>query len=150
HPPSPFFSVTSHLPMTRQKVLFQDLGSMDYQPAWDFQEQLLAQNVSIKSARWQNHTQQHETVATAVEETVHHLLFVEHPPVYTLGKSSKMNDCLLSEEEREKKNVSFYKINRGGDITFHGPGEIVAYPILDLERFYTDIGRYMRNLEEVI
>ena len=157
--PSPAFSVPSPLPMTRQKVLFRDLGSMDYQPAWDFQEQLLAQNVSIKSARWRSDAPQHQShvttqheapVTTATEETVHHLLFVEHPPVYTLGKSGKMNHFLLSDEEREKKNVSFYKINRGGDITFHGPGQIVAYPILDLERFYTDIGRYMRNLEEVI
>jgi lipoyl(octanoyl) transferase len=83
-------------------------------------------------------------------ETTHHLLFVEHPPVYTLGKSGKMEHVLISEEERAARQIGFYQANRGGDITFHGPGQLVAYPILDLERFYTDIGRYLRNLEEVI
>jgi lipoyl(octanoyl) transferase len=119
---------------------------MAYQPAWDLQEELLAENVRIKSAKWKNNDQE---VATD-EETIHHLLFVEHPPVYTLGKSGKMDHVLISEEERVKNNLGFYKINRGGDITFHGPGQIVAYPIFDLEKFYTDIGRYMRSLEEVV
>ena len=77
-------------------------------------------------------------------------MLVEHPPVYTLGKSGKIENVLISEEERKQKELAFFRINRGGDITFHGPGQIVAYPILDLEKFYTDIGRYMRELEEVI
>jgi lipoyl(octanoyl) transferase len=134
--------------MTTQKVLFRDLGTMDYQPAWDLQEELLAENVRIKSAKW-NAKESGPAVATD-EETAHHLLFVEHPPVYTLGKSGKMDHVLISDEDRQKNNLGFYKINRGGDITFHGPGQIVAYPIFDLEKFYTDIGRYMRSLEEVV
>jgi lipoyl(octanoyl) transferase len=82
--------------------------------------------------------------------TTHHLLFVEHPPVYTLGKSGKIENVLISEEERLARGIDFFYTNRGGDITFHGPQQIVGYPILDLEKFYTDIGRYLRNLEEVI
>lgn len=116
---------------------------MDYQAAWDYQEQLLADNVRIKSEHARGD-------ASAEQDTVHHLLFVEHPPVYTLGKSGKMEHVLIDEEERKKNEVGFYRINRGGDITFHGPGQIVGYPILDLEKYYTDIGRYMRNLEEVM
>jgi lipoyl(octanoyl) transferase len=130
-----------------QKVHFQDLGIMDYQSAWDYQEELLAKNVDIKSMKWRN--EQDENVATETN-TTHHLLFVEHPPVYTLGKSGKIEHVLISEEERKKNGLGFFRINRGGDITFHGPGQIVAYPILDLEKFYTDIGKYMRSLEEVI
>jgi lipoyl(octanoyl) transferase len=119
---------------------------MDYQSAWDYQEELLAKNVEIKSLKWRN---EDENIATETD-TTHHLLFVEHPPVYTLGKSGKIEHVLISEEERKKNDLGFFRINRGGDITFHGPGQIVAYPILDLEKFYTDIGKYMRNLEEVI
>jgi lipoyl(octanoyl) transferase len=130
-----------------QKVHFQDLGIMDYQSAWDYQEELLAKNVDIKSMKWRN--EQDENVTTETH-TTHHLLFVEHPPVYTLGKSGKIEHVLISEEERKKNGLGFFRINRGGDITFHGPGQIVAYPILDLEKFYTDIGKYMRSLEEVI
>lgn len=133
--------------MATQKVLFEDLGKMDYQLAWDYQEQLLSANVAIKSAKWDREVA--DTVV-AEEETIHHLLFVEHPPVYTLGKSGKIEHVLISEQEREKNQLGFFRINRGGDITFHGPGQIVAYPILDLEKFFTDIGRYMRNLEEVV
>jgi len=132
--------------MSTQKVQFQDLGTMDYQSAWDYQEELLAKNVEIKSWKWRN---EDENIATEID-TTHHLLFVEHPPVYTLGKSGKIEHVLISEEERKKNDLGFFRINRGGDITFHGPGQIVAYPILDLEKFYTDIGKYMRNLEEVI
>jgi lipoyl(octanoyl) transferase len=133
--------------MPTQKVQFQDLGIIDYQSAWDYQEELLARNVEIKSSKWRNEAD--ETVATETD-TTHHLLFVEHPPVYTLGKSGKIEHVLISEEERKKNDLGFFRINRGGDITFHGPGQIVAYPILDLEKFYTDIGKYMRSLEEVI
>jgi lipoyl(octanoyl) transferase len=132
--------------MPTQKVQFQDLGTMDYQSAWDYQEELLAKNVEIKSLKWRN---EDENIVTETD-TTHHLLFVEHPPVYTLGKSGKIEHVLISEEERKRNDLAFFRINRGGDITFHGPGQIVAYPILDLEKFYTDIGKYMRNLEEVI
>lgn len=112
---------------------------MRYQPAWDYQEELLQQNIKAKSA------------ANGSEAaTVHHLLLVEHPPVYTLGKSGKEEHVLINAEEREKRGIEYFKINRGGDITFHGPGQIVGYPVLDLEKFYTDIGRYLRSLEEVI
>ncbi len=130
--------------MDNQKVIFEDLGHAPYKEVWDYQEELLAGNVAVKSARF--NTQ----VVDTVTDTKHHLLFVEHPPVYTLGKSGDIGNVLISEEERNKRGLEFYKINRGGDITFHGPGQLVAYPILDLEKFYTDIGRYLRNLEEVI
>jgi lipoyl(octanoyl) transferase len=134
--------------MATQQVIFEDLGTMDYQQAWDYQEQLLSDNVNIKTARWRKET--NGDVAVAAEETKHHFLLVEHPPVYTLGKSGKIEHVLISEEERRKNHLGFFHINRGGDITFHGPGQIVGYPILDLERFFTDIGRYMRSLEEMI
>jgi lipoyl(octanoyl) transferase len=122
---------------------------MDYQPAWDLQESLLQENVQLKSKRAALLSEgEFEEDETSV--TTHHLLFVEHSPVYTLGKSGKMEHVLIDESEREKRSIQFYKTNRGGDITFHGPGQIVGYPILDLEQFYTDIGRYLRNIEEVI
>ena len=136
--------------MPTQKVLFRDLGTMDYQAAWDYQEELLAKNVEIKSLKWRNEVDEHNVAIETDAQTTHHLLLVEHPPVYTLGKSGKIEHVLISDEERKKNDLGFYKINRGGDITFHGPGQIVAYPILDLEKFYTDIGKYMRSLEEVI
>lgn len=113
-----------------------DLGTMGYQKAWDLQEELLQENLRLKKE--------------GSNETKHHLLLVEHPPVYTLGKSGKEEHVLISEEERQKRQIEFFRINRGGDITFHGPGQIVGYPILDLEKYYTDIGLYLRNLEEVI
>lgn len=110
---------------------------MDYQQAWDMQEDLLLSNVTKKGSGLASNTE-------------HHLLFVEHPPVYTLGKSGHMEHVLISEAEREEKGIAFFKTNRGGDITFHGPQQLVGYPIFDLEKFYTDIGKYLRNLEEVI
>lgn len=122
--------------------MFRDLGLMPYQEAWDLQESLLQENLVVKKAA--------ADTAGAVAATRHHLLLVEHPPVYTLGKSGKEEHVLISEAERMEQGIGFYRINRGGDITFHGPGQIVGYPILDLEQFYTDIGRYLRNLEEVI
>ncbi|HJU45690.1 MAG TPA: lipoyl(octanoyl) transferase LipB [Chitinophagaceae bacterium] len=136
-----------------QEVLFQDLGNMDYQSAWDYQEKLLQENLRLKSAR--NHQLQgmvHGDNAYAGQDlsTTHYLLFVEHPPVYTLGKSGHEENILISQQEMKEKGMSFYRTNRGGDITFHGPEQIVGYPIFDLERFYTDIGKYLRNLEEVI
>lgn len=138
-----------------QKVVYKDLGQMDYQAAWDYQEILLQENVRIK-------TEARESVAAPAgaaavnagatadgPATTHYLLFVEHPPVYTLGKSGHMENVLIGDEQMRTKGVQFFRSNRGGDITFHGPGQLVGYPILDLEKFYTDIGRYLRNLEEV-
>jgi len=141
-----------------QQVHFQDLGQMEYKTAWDYQEQLLRSNAEIKTAL-RNAPALKEAAAGPVEDnaaaglpltTFHSLLFVEHPPVYTLGKSGKIEHVLISEEERLAKGIDFFYTNRGGDITFHGPQQMVGYPILDLEKFYTDIGLYLRNLEEVI
>ena len=138
--------------MEKQKVLFRDLGSMEYKEAWDYQEALLQENVKVKAVFSSKSEVQNQNVSDGVSElpTKNHLLFVEHPPVYTLGKSGKMENVLISEEGREEKGIAFFQTNRGGDITFHGPGQVVGYPILDLEKFYTDIGRYLRALEEVI
>src|SRR5690606_3661728 len=130
----------------QQTVYFQDIGMMGYQDAWDYQEQLLSSNVAMKAACW--HKEEPASKETA--GTRHHLLFTEHPPVYTLGKSGNIQHILISEEDRRKKNIDFFHINRGGDITFHGPGQLVVYPILDLEKFSRDIGKYLRHLEEVV
>ena len=129
-----------------QRVKFKDLGIIDYKFAWDYQESLLQQNVLIKSeARKSN-----PNYAPGELATQQHLLFCEHNPVYTLGKSGSMDNVLLSEAEMLEKGIHFFKTNRGGDITFHGPQQIVGYPILDLEKSKTDIGLYLRNLEEVV
>jgi lipoyl(octanoyl) transferase len=133
--------------MRQQTILFRDLGKIDYQTAWDFQEQLLKQNVEIKSRAL---FQKDEIQNTSSGDTTHHLLFCEHPPVYTLGKSGHIENVLISEQEMKKNGIHFFRTNRGGDITFHGPQQIVGYPILDLEKFYTDIGKYLRNMEEAI
>lgn len=131
--------------MKKRDVLFQDLGALGYQQAWNYQEELLQKNVQLKK-EWGSVIEHSDTSP----ETINHLLFVEHPPVYTLGKSGKMEHVLISEENLLANNIEFYRTNRGGDITFHGPGQLVGYPVLDLEQFYTDIGRYLRELEEVI
>src|SRR5574343_987308 len=123
-----------------KKIKFQDLGSKDYKETWDYQEELFAQIVQQKIAKRENPT----------IETSNYFLFVEHPHVYTLGKSGDFSNLLLSEKQLKAMNATFYKINRGGDITYHGPGQIVGYPILDLENFFTDIHKYLRLLEEVI
>jgi lipoyl(octanoyl) transferase len=139
-----------------QYVNFRDLGNMEYQDAWDLQEKLLKENVTIKtqlrqlSAGPEPGTEEESIFTQTLPETEHYLLFVEHPPVYTLGKSGKEANALLNEEQMKEKGYGYYHINRGGDITFHGPGQIVGYPILDLEKFYTDLGKYLRSLEEVI
>jgi len=125
-----------------QTVRFQDLGQMRYQQAWDFQTGL---HRALVDNKLKNRHLQPQTYPQQ-----HHLLFVEHPPVYTLGKSGSMSNLLLSESELQEHGIEFFPINRGGDITFHGPGQIVGYPILDLECFFTDVHRYVRNLEEVI
>ncbi len=124
-----------------KKIHFQDLGNKSYKETWDYQEQLFKQVVDLKI--------QNRREGTALE-TPNYLLFVEHPHVYTLGKSGDLSNLLLSEKQLESKGATFYKINRGGDITYHGPGQIVGYPILDLENFFTDIHKYLRFLEEAI
>ena len=135
--------------MQRQRVEFRDLGSMDYKTAWDYQEGLMKENLAIKSELYQQ-APSLESRDAAELPTRHFLLFVEHPPVYTLGKSGKIEHVLINAEQRKEKGIEFFQTNRGGDITFHGPQQIVGYPIFDLEKFYTDIGRFLRELEEVI
>ncbi|MER3471869.1 MAG: lipoate-protein ligase B [Chitinophagaceae bacterium] len=134
--------------MKEQKVLFEDLGLMYYEAAWKYQEELLQQNLKIKSDAG-SYSLSKEVDPFSLP-TKHYLLFVEHPPVYTLGKSGKIEHVLINEEQRSQKGIQFFHTNRGGDITFHGPQQIVGYPIFDLEKFYTDIGKYLRDLEEVI
>lgn len=128
----------------KQDIFFKDLGVLDYQSAWDYQESLLKENVRRKSLVYE------QGINAEIPSTDHYLLFVEHPPVYTLGKSGDINNVLINEEARTAKGIEFFRTNRGGDITFHGPGQIVGYPIIDLEKYVTDIGKYLRNIEEVI
>ena len=132
--------------MDKQPVIFKDLGIIDYKSAWEYQESLLRENVDIKSAA---RTSQEQVPADQLP-TKHYFLLCEHTPVYTLGKSGSMDNVLMSEAELSQKGIEFFHTNRGGDITFHGLQQIVGYPILDLEKFYTDIGKYLRNMEEVI
>ena len=122
------------------------MGVVAYDAAWDYQDVLMQANLRIKAQRFNTP----EADVAAEEVTQHHLLFCEHTHVYTLGKSGHMENLLVNDVRLKELNVSFFKTNRGGDITYHGPGQIVGYPILDLERFVTDLGKYMRNLEEVI
>ena len=126
--------------MNRQ-IKFIDLGTMDYKEAWDFQQNLFDEIVEIKKKNRKNNTN---------IKTPNYFLFVEHPHVYTLGKSGNYSNLLIDENQLKNKNASFYKINRGGDITYHGPGQIVGYPILDLENFFTDIHKYLRFLEQTV
>ena len=122
-------------------IQVEDLGIKDYNETWAYQEAIFKSIVDFKIRNRREETQL---------ETPNYFLFVEHPHVYTLGKSGDMTNLLLSEKQLEAKGATFYKINRGGDITYHGPGQIVGYPILDLENFFTDIHKYLRFLEEVI
>ena len=135
--------------MEKQIVEFRDLGKMDYKKAWDYQDALMQMNLALKKGTTANHDGDWK-LENEKSSTKHYLLFVEHPPVYTLGKSGKIEHVLMNEEQRMERGIEFYQTNRGGDITFHGPEQIVGYPILDLEKFYTDIGRYLRELEEII
>ena len=128
--------------MKNTKVEFQDWGLLDYQKAWDKQEQIFAQTVAIKTKN--RNEPEHQ------QQTSNYLCFVEHPHVYTLGKSGKPENLLLNEQGLIDKEATYYKINRGGDITYHGPGQIVAYPILDLDHFFTDIHLYLRTLENAV
>ena len=137
--------------LDKQKVIFKDLGIIPYKQAWDMQEQLVKMNLEVKSNARKLHAVESGNSDFSEELPTHHyLLFCEHPPVYTLGKSGHISNVLMSEDEMEKREIEFFKTNRGGDITFHGLEQIVGYPIFDLEKFYTDIGRYLRDLEEVI
>ena len=124
-----------------KQIKFIDLGTMDYKEAWDFQQNLFDEIVQIKKENRKNNTNL---------KTPNYFLFVEHPHVYTLGKSGNYSNLLIDENQLKNKNASFYKINRGGDITYHGPGQIVGYPILDLENFFTDIHMYLRFLEQTV
>ena len=138
--------------MDKQQVIFRDLGVMDYKTAWDYQERLLQENVKIKSLVFSLESGAMDDPLTPDSShltTQHYLLFVEHPPVYTLGKSGNIENVLINEQMRLAKGIEFFRTNRGGDITFHGPQQIVGYPILDLEKFETDIGKYLRHIEEV-
>lgn len=122
-------------------IKFQDLGLKDYKAIWDYQEELFQ---GILDQKMKNRREE------LSEETPNYLLFVEHPHVYTLGKSGDLSNLLIDEAQLKQRNASFYKINRGGDITYHGPGQIVGYPILDLENFFSDIHKYLRLLEEMV
>jgi len=124
-----------------KKVALQDLGFKDYKETWDYQEALFKDIVDTKVRNRREY---------AGLETPNHFLFVEHPHVYTLGKSGDMNNLLVDEKKLAEKGATFYKINRGGDITYHGPGQVVGYPILDLDNFFTDIHKYLRFLEEMV
>ena len=125
-----------------RKVEFEDIGLVSYGKAWDFQTEIFTKTVDLKLANRKN--------PERATETKDHFLFVEHPPVFTLGKSGKKEHLLVDEEQLKKDGFEYFPVNRGGDITYHGPGQLVGYPILDLDQFYTDIGKYMRMLEEAI
>lgn len=124
-----------------KQIQLKDLGNKDYKATWEYQEELFKGIVDLKIQNRKDETSL---------PTPNYFLFVEHPHVYTLGKSGDLSNLLLSEKQLEAKGATFYKINRGGDITYHGPGQIVGYPILDLENFFTDIHKYLRLLEEAI
>ena len=124
-------------------IYFKDLGLVDYKEAWDYQEELHKKIVDIKLAN-------REKAGDDQSPTFNYLLFCQHPHVYTLGKSGDKSNLLLDDDGLEQKRATFYQINRGGDITYHGPGQIVGYPILDLENFFTDIHKYLRYLEETV
>ena len=124
-----------------KKVVVRDLGLKDYKETWDYQEELFSGILDIKIRNRREN---------AGLDTPNYLLFVEHPHVYTLGKSGDISNLLATEEELTSKGAQFYHINRGGDITYHGPGQVVGYPILDLDNFFTDIHKYLRLLEEMV
>jgi len=124
-----------------KQVSFNDLGLIDYKQCWDFQEQLFAEILAVKSS---NRKENKEV------DTKNYLIFCEHPHVYTLGKSGDEKNLLVNEDYLKSRGATFHKINRGGDITYHGPGQIVGYPILDLDNFFTDIHKYLRFLEEAV
>lgn len=124
-----------------KEVVYIDIGLIDYKEGWDFQEELFNASIALKIDKREGKTE---------EDPLNHLIFCEHPHVYTLGKSGAETNLLINEQMLKAKNASFYKINRGGDITYHGPGQLVMYPIFDLDQFFTDIHKYMRFLEEAV
>lgn len=126
------------------EVRYKDLGTIEYGAAWELQEAFMKEGLDIKSARFNN------PGALPGAEIRHHLFLCQHPHVYTLGKSGAPENLLINDQRMKDLQVSFYKTNRGGDITYHGPGQMVAYPVLDLEQFRTDLGWYMRSLEEAV
>jgi lipoyl(octanoyl) transferase len=130
-------------PNPNKLTKFIDLGLIEYQQAWDYQTSLFNQLLETKK-------QNRELSSNEQRTTNNYLLFCEHPHVYTLGKSGNENNLLVKKEELRTINASYFPINRGGDITYHGPGQLVAYPVLDLENFFTDIHKYMRLLEESV
>ena len=124
-----------------KQVSIKDLGLIDYKKCWDYQEELFAEILAVKSANRKENK---------IEATKNHLILCEHPHVYTLGKSGDKKNLLVNEDYLKSRGATFHKINRGGDITYHGPGQIVGYPILDLDNFFTDIHKYLRFLEEAV
>lgn len=126
-----------------KQVRFLALGRVDYKETWDYQERLFREVIDVKLAN-------REREPRRQQPTPNYLLFCQHPHVYTLGKSGDEAHLLLSKQELQQKEATYYKINRGGDITYHGPGQLVGYPILDLDNFFTDIHKYLRYLEEAI
>ena len=128
--------------MNQIEVELEDLGLIDYKQCWDYQTKLFDATVQLKI---QNRKFPDNSISTK-----NHLIFCEHPHVYTLGKSGDLKNLLIDGQKRRDKNISFYKINRGGDITYHGPGQLVVYPILDLDYFFSDIHKYLRLLEETV
>lgn len=137
--------------MKNKQVFFQDWGLIDYKEAWDRQENLFTNTVDLKTRiRNRKITSEGDEYSEEDELTPNYLVFCEHPHVYTLGKSGKSEHLLLDEKGLKEKNAVYYPINRGGDITYHGPGQIVGYPILDLDNFFTDIHLYLRTLEEAV
>ena len=129
-----------------ETVIYRDLGRIDYQKAWDLQTRLLQEAIDRKRANRRLVKEGKEPV----HQQEHVLLFCEHPPVFTLGKSGSEDHLLLSQDLLKRRGFDFFKINRGGDITYHGPGQIVGYPIFDLDCFFTDVHRYIRTLEEAV
>src|SRR6185436_7828168 len=120
----------------KRRVIVEDLGRIDFKTAWDYQEKLFKNIIDLKIKNRELPEGEH-----LIPE--HHFLFCEHSPVFTLGKSGSMKNLLITEDAMNEKRISFFKINRGGDITYHGPGQIVGYPILDLDYFFSDIGKYL-------
>lgn len=129
--------------LINKEVEVIDLGVVDYQEAWDYQEKLFNEVVQVKLAN-------RDKPDLEQEPTPNYLIFCEHPHVYTLGKSGSADNLLLDDQGLKDKEASYYKINRGGDITYHGPGQLVCYPILDLDNFFEDIHKYLRFLEEAV
>lgn len=127
--------------MKNKQVTYQNIGKKGYKETWDYQDELFQAIIQTKMDNRRNET---------TTPTKNHFLFVEHPHVYTLGKSGDLSNLLLTEKQLTEKNATFYKSNRGGDITYHGPGQIVGYPIIDLDNFFTDIHKYLRFLEEAV